>query len=54
MSRTRPLVRLTFLALFLSGLAACGPDPAPMSLCAGAKPVVARIHDPAPPNCPKP
>lgn len=50
----RSLAKLTLVALILPVLAACAPDPAPMGLCAGDKPVVERIKDPAPPNCPKP
>lgn len=48
------LAKLTLVALVLPILAACAPDPAPIGLCAGDKPVVERIKDPAPPNCAKP
>lgn len=51
---SRSLAKLTFVVLTLPMLAACAPDPAPMGLCAGDKPVVERIKDPAPPNCPNP
>ena len=51
---SRSLAKLTLVVLILPMLAACAPDPAPMGLCAGDKPVVERIKDPAPPNCPKP
>ncbi len=51
---SRSLAKLTRVALILPLLAACAPDPAPIGLCAGDKPVVERIKDPAPPNCPKP
>ncbi len=49
----QPLAKLTLVALILPFLGGCAPDPAPMGECAGDKPVVERIHDPAPPNCPK-